>query len=248
MTTALLGFSLAATLVILAPGPDSMLVMRNTMRGGRRAGWVTACGTLSGLTIWALAAALGLSALLRVSHVGYDILRVCGAAYLIWLGVTSLARFRPARFRLARFRLARFRLARFRHTSRTEPAAEDGGTGAALPGRAGLSLAGPGAARPARAYLNGLLSNLLNPKISVFFMAFLPAFIPAGASAAGFSLVLGVWFIAETGLWLAVVAWLADRGVRWLRRPAVQRWVERVTGIVLIGFGLRLATESRRFA
>src|SRR5262249_31496936 len=131
-----------------------MLVMRNTMRGGRRAGWVTACGTLSGLTIWALAAALGLSALLRVSHVGYDILRVCGAAYLIWLGVTSLSR----------FRLARFRLARFRHTSRTEPAAEDGGTGAALPGRAGLSLAGPGAARPARAYLNGLLSNLLNPK------------------------------------------------------------------------------------
>ena len=94
MTTALLGFALASTLVILAPGPDSMLVMRNTMRGGRRAGWVTACGTLSGLTIWALAGALGLSALLRVSHVGYDILRFCGAAYLIWLGVTSLAHIR----------------------------------------------------------------------------------------------------------------------------------------------------------
>ena len=92
--TALLGFALASTLVILAPGPDSMLVMRNTMRGGRRTGWVTACGTLSGLTVWALAAALGLSALLRVSHVGYDILRFCGAAYLIWLGVTGLARFR----------------------------------------------------------------------------------------------------------------------------------------------------------
>jgi hypothetical protein len=58
-------------------------------------------------------------------------------------------------------------------------------------------------------------------------MAFLPAFVPARASAAEFSLVLGIWFIAETGLWLAVVAWLADRGVRWLRRPAVQRWIER---------------------
>ena len=80
MTTALLGFALASTLVILAPGPDSMLVMRNTMRGGRRAGWVTACGTLSGLAVWALAAALGLSALLRVSHVAYDVLRFCGAA------------------------------------------------------------------------------------------------------------------------------------------------------------------------
>jgi threonine/homoserine/homoserine lactone efflux protein len=79
-------------------------------------------------------------------------------------------------------------------------------------------------------------------------MAFLPAFVPAGASKSQFSLVLGAWFIAETVLWLAVVAWLADRGVRWLRRPRVQRWLERITGIVLIGFGLRLATESRRFA
>jgi threonine/homoserine/homoserine lactone efflux protein len=228
VTTALLGFALASTLVILAPGPDSMLVMRNTMRGGRRAGWVTACGTLSGLTIWALAAALGLSALLRVSHVGYDILRFCGAAYLIWLGVTSLAR--------------------FRRKSTAAPVAQAGGPAPAVPGLTVPGLAGPGAARPRRAYLNGLLSNLLNPKISVFFMAFLPAFVPAGASAAEFSLVLGIWFITETGLWLAVVAWLADRGVRWLRRPAVQRWIERVTGIVLIGFGLRLATESRRLA
>jgi len=228
VTTALLGFALASTLVILAPGPDSMLVMRNTMRGGRRAGWVTACGTLSGLTMWALAAALGLSALLRVSHVGYDILRFCGAAYLIWLGVTSLAH--------------------FRRKNTAEPVAQAGGSAPAVPGPTVPGRTGPGAARPRRAYLNGLLSNLLNPKISVFFMAFLPAFVPAGASAVGFSLVLGIWFIAETGLWLAVVAWLADRGVRWLRRPAVQRWMERITGIVLIGFGLRLATESRRFA
>ena len=228
MTTALLGFALASTLVILAPGPDSMLVMRNTMRGGRRAGWVTACGTLSGLTSWALAGALGLSALLRVSHVGYDILRFCGAAYLIWLGLTSLAH--------------------FRRKNTAEPVAQAGGSAPAVPGPTVPGRTGPGAARPRRAYLNGMLSNLLNPKISVFFMAFLPAFVPAGASAVGFSLVLGIWFIAETGLWLAVVAWLADRGVRWLRRPAVQRWIERVTGIVLIGFGLRLATESRRFA
>jgi threonine/homoserine/homoserine lactone efflux protein len=217
VTTALLGFALAATLVILAPGPDFMLVMRNTVRGGRRAGWVTGCGTLSGLTVWALAAALGLSALLRVSHIAYDVLRFCGAAYLIWLGVTSLVSFRR------------------KGVSGTKPAVD-------------VAALGQAPSRPGRAYLNGMLSNLLNPKISVFFMAFLPAFVPAGASAPRFSLVLSAWFIAETGLWLAVVAWLADRGVRWLRRPTVQRWLERITGIVLIGFGLRLATESRRFA
>jgi threonine/homoserine/homoserine lactone efflux protein len=209
VTTALLGFAAASTLLILAPGPDSMLVMRNTMRGGRRAGWTTACGTMSGLAIWALAAALGLSALLRVSQVGYDVLRFAGAGYLVWLGVTSLGLRR----------------------STAEPAAPAAGRG-----RSGTG---------GRAYVNGLLSNLFNPKISVFFMAFLPAFIPAGVSAARFSLVLGLWFIAETGLWLAALAWLASRGAQWLQRPAAQRWLGRITGIVLIGFGLRLATESR---
>ncbi len=210
MTTALLGFALASTLLILAPGPDSMLVMRNTMRGGRKAGLITACGTMSGLAIWALAAALGLSALLRVSHIGYDVLRFAGAAYLIWLGGSSLGLF--------------------------------GGKGA---GHAAAQRRSPGSPKRARVYLNGLLSNLFNPKISVFFMAFLPAFIPAGASAAQFSLVLGLWFIAETGFWLAVVAWLAGCGAQWLQRPAPQRWLSRFTGVVLIGFGIRLATAAR---
>src|SRR5215471_17980313 len=215
MTAVLLAFALTATLVILAPGPDSMLVLRNTLRGGQRAGWITTCGTMSGLAVWAVAAALGLSALLRVSHVGYDILRLAGAAYLIWLGATSLrCRRGPA-----------------------DPAA---------PGRTGEP-AGPPASRARgwRVYLNGLLSNLFNPKIGVFFVAFLPGFIPAGAPAPLFPLVLGLWFIAETGAWLATLAWMAARGAGWLRRSTVRRWLERVTGVALIGFGLRLATQAR---
>jgi threonine/homoserine/homoserine lactone efflux protein len=212
MTTALLPFALTSTLVILAPGPDSLLVMRNTLRNGRRAGWVTASGTLSGLLVWAVAAALGLSALLRVSHLGYDILRFAGACYLIWLGVNSLGLVR-----------------------RTRPA-----TGRGEPAGSAVSGAGWG-----RVYLNGLLSNLFNPKIGVFFVAFLPGFIPAGVPAAAFCLVLGLWFIAETGAWLGTLAWMVGRGIGWLRRPGVQRWLERVTGVALIGFGLRLATETR---
>jgi threonine/homoserine/homoserine lactone efflux protein len=214
MTAVLLAFALTATLLILAPGPDSMLVMRNTLRGGQRAGWITACGTMSGLAVWAVAAALGLSELLRVSHVGYDILRLAGAAYLIWLGVTSLRSRR--------------------------------GAAAAAAGGAGEPAGRPaGRARGWRVYLNGLLSNLVNPKIGVFFVAFLPGFIPARASAAAFSLVLGLWFIVETGAWLVALTWMVARGVGWLRGSAAQRWAERVTGIVLIGFGLRLAAETR---
>jgi threonine/homoserine/homoserine lactone efflux protein len=221
MTAALLAFGLTATLVILAPGPDSLLVMRNTLRGGRRAGWITACGTLSGLLVWAVAAALGLSALLRVSHVGYDVVRLAGAAYLIWLGATSLwPRRRP-------------------HAGAGGRPGTGGPTGE--PARAPAR----GPAGRGRVYLNGLLSNLFNPKIGVFFIAFLPGFIPARTSTAAFSLLLGLWFIAETGAWLAALSWMVARGAGWLRGSAVQRWAERVTGVVLIGFGLRLAAEAR---
>jgi threonine/homoserine/homoserine lactone efflux protein len=214
MTAALPAFALASTLLILAPGPDSLLVLRNTLRHGRRAGWVTATGTMSGLLAWAVAAAFGLSALLQVSHLGYDAVRLAGACYLLWLGVSSLW---PAR------------------GPQADPAAECAGPARPAPGAAGWR----------RVYLNGLLSNLLNPKIGVFFIAFLPGFIPAGSPAPLFPLALGLWFIAETGAWLATLAWMAARGAGWLRRSTVQRWLERVTGVALIGFGLRLAAQAR---
>jgi threonine/homoserine/homoserine lactone efflux protein len=208
MTAALVGFAVAATLLILAPGPDSMLVMRNCLRGGRRAGWSTAAGTLTGLLLWAVAATLGLSSLLAASRVGYDLLRLAGAAYLIWLGATSLWPRRRA----------------------AEPG-QDADRSAAV--------------RPGRAYLNGLISNLCNPKIGAFFVAFLPGFIPAGVSVQWFSILLGAWFATETAVWMGTLVWMVDRGVGWLSRPRVRRTLERVTGLVLIGLGLRLATETR---
>jgi threonine/homoserine/homoserine lactone efflux protein len=222
MTATLAAFALAATLVILAPGPDSMLVLRNTLRGGRRAGWVTAGGTMSGLLVWATAAAFGLSALLRASATGYDILRLAGAGYLAWLGITSLGLFR-----------------------RASPAAEASQPATPVPAaERGASGHGKGHGK-AQMYLNGMVSNLLNPKIGVFFIAFLPGFIPPRSPAPALSFGYGLWFVAETGIWLATLAWLAARGVGWLRRPAVQRRIERATGIVLIGFAVRLALEKR---
>ena len=218
MLAAMLAFALASTLLIVTPGPDTMLVMRNTLRNGRRAGWITTSGTMSGLLVWAVSAAFGLTELLRVSRLGFDIVRFAGAAYLIWLGVSSLG------------------LVRRKHADRGH--ADRGHVSPAIPARPAPAGWGP-------VYLNGLLSNLCNPKIGVFFVAFLPGFIPARVPATLFTLGLGMWFIAETGAWLAVLAWMVARGASWLRRSAAQRWLERATGVVLIGFGLRLATETR---
>src|SRR4051812_1030637 len=90
MGAALVGFAVASILIVLLPGPDTLVVVRSLLRGGRRRAVATVIGVLTGLTIWAVSASLGLSALLRASHTGYDVLRIVGAAYLIFIGVQSL--------------------------------------------------------------------------------------------------------------------------------------------------------------
>jgi RhtB (resistance to homoserine/threonine) family protein len=205
MAVTLLTFLAAATLIIVAPGPDTLLVTRNVFRRGRRGGLVTAAGTVTGLALWSVAAALGLSALLAASRVGYDVVRVAGGLYLIWLGVQSL---------------------------RSHGAVPDAPTEAPP-----MSMH--------RAYLSGVLSNLLNPKIGVFFVTFLPGFVPTGAPVGTTAALLGALFVVETALWLVVVVWLVGRGTGWLRRRGVRRWLDRVTGVVLIGFGVRVAAEVR---
>jgi RhtB (resistance to homoserine/threonine) family protein len=205
MTVALLTFLAAATLIILAPGPDTLLVTRNVFRRGRRGGLITAAGTVTGLALWSVAAALGLSALLATSRIGYDVVRVAGGLYLIWLGIQSL-RSRGAV-----------------PTPQTEAAPTP----------------------IHRAYLSGVLSNLLNPKIGVFFVTFLPGFVPPGAPVGATAALLGALFVVETGLWLVMLVWLVSRGTGWLGRRAVRQWLDRVTGVVLIGFGIRVAAEVR---
>ena len=205
MAVALLTFLAAAALIIIAPGPDTLLVTRNVFRRGRRSGLVTAAGTVTGLALWSVAAALGLSALLAASEVGYNVARVAGGLYLIWLGVQTL------------------------RSHGTAPATAT--EAASLPMH--------------RAYLSGVLSNLLNPKIGVFFVTFLPGFVPMGAPVGSTSALLGALFVVETALWLLVLVWLVGNGTGRLSRPGVRRWVDRVTGVVLIGFGVRVVADVR---
>lgn len=185
----MIGFLVVAVVVIVAPGPDFALTLRNTMTRGR--GLATALGVVTGQFVWVLATAAGLAALLVASRPAFETLRLVGAAYLIWLGLVTL--------------LSRG------HGTR--------------------------AARPGSPYRQGLLSNLSNPKMPVFFTSLLPQF---GASFAAL-LGHGVVFAALTLVWLAFVA----RAGGALRAPSVRRALDVVTGVVLVAFGLRLATERR---
>lgn len=222
MTAALLTFILAASLLVVLPGPDSLLVLRSILLRGRRTAVATCAGVLTGLAVWVAAAALGLSALLRASELGYTVLRLAGGLYLIALGVQAL---RSAR---------RVTAAGGEQVGAEQMAAEPAAR-KQVAGRSGILGVG---------YRAGLVTNLLNPKVGVFFVTFLPGFVPRGAPIGATSLLFGAVFVAEGALYFAILLFLAERVATALRRPTVRRRLDRLTGVVLIGFGIRLAAES----
>lgn len=91
----------------------------------------------------------------------------------------------------------------------------------------------------------GLASNLLNPKVGVFYITFLPQFVPVGVPMAGFSVLLTVLHVVLTGIWFGVLIVATVPLGRWLARPGVVTTMDRLTGLVFIGFGLRLALARR---
>lgn len=202
---AVLGFAVVALLLTVTPGLDTALVLRAAVTRGRRDASATALGVVAGVLAWGAAAAVGVSALLAASTVAYDVLRLVGAGYLVWLGGRIL-------WRLVRHRTA-----------------AAAGSVAAVPG---------GAWRSAR---TGLLTNLLNPKVGAFYVAVLPQFLPAGTSVLGMGVLLALVHAALSLVWFTVLVLGAVAARRWLQRPAVSRTVEGVTGVALLGYGLRLA-------
>jgi RhtB (resistance to homoserine/threonine) family protein len=204
---AFVGISL---LVIIAPGPDTVLVTKNAVVHGRDAALGTSLGVNTGLLIWTLAAAFGVAAVIRESAVAFTVLKLVGAAYLIWLGAQALR-------------------AAGRH------AASD-------PVRAGDPTRRVGARLGFR---QGLLSNLANPKIAVFFTTLLPQFVSPRQPVLVPFLLLGGLFVAITLVWLCSYALLAARISGVLTHPRIKAALDRLTGIVLIGLGVRLALERR---
>ena len=224
MRTAVLTFTLAAVLIVLLPGPDTLVVLRSLLRHGRARAALTVVGVLTGLAVWVTAAALGLSALLRASENGYTALRIAGACYLVWLGVSSL------------------------RARRSEGASPLGSPGFDGVGGVDVDTDLEPASSDRRVYLSGfgagLATDLLNPKVGVFFVTFLPGFVPHGEPIGLVSVLLGAIFIALTAAYFAVLLVLAGRVTGWMNDPRIRRRLDRATGVILIGFGIRLAVES----
>ncbi len=197
----LLAFLGVAIVVIVTPGQDTALTVRNTLGGGRRAGVRTACGVVLGQAVWAVAASAGVAALLVASEPAFVALKLAGAAYLIFLGAQSL--------------LAAVRRRAPVHAPRPAPAGNE--------------------------LRQGLLSNLANPKMAVFFTSLLPQF----GDSFVVLLALGLLFCLLTLAWLSAYAFAVARAGDVLRRPRVRRTIDAVTGLALVALGLRLADAKR---
>jgi threonine/homoserine/homoserine lactone efflux protein len=205
-----MGFLGISALVIVTPGQDTALTIRNTLLGHRRCGVVTALGVVTGQAAWALATGVGIAALVVASEPAFVALKLAGAAYLVVLGARALS----------------------------------GALGAGRPGRAAI---GEGSARrltPLAAYRQGVISNLGNPKMAVFFMSLLPQFT-SSADTSALVLVLGLVFCLLTLSWLTGYAVVVAKAGDVLRKPRIRRVLDGLTGAVLLGLGLRLVSEQR---
>ena len=200
-------FLTASLVVIVAPGPDNILVLTRGISQGRKAAMVSAAGASVGLVCHSVFAAAGLSALLAQSTLAFTVVKYAGAAYLIYLGAKAL--------------LSR--------------------EGFAVPGE-GRTI------RLGSVFAQGVASNVMNPKIAVFFLAYLPQFADAKAgSMAPQLLLLGLAFALLTWLIFSVLGYFSGSlGDLLARRPRFSDALRWLTGGVFIALGLRLALPEHR--
>lgn len=212
----LLLFIAAGLLLNLTPGPDVLYIVTNALRSGARAGMVAASGITAGCFVHIFAAALGVSALMAASATAFSLLKWAGATYLVYVGLRMVLAKAP-----------------------TEVAAQ-------APSETNWAAAGVSASPAAglkTVFFQGFWTNALNPKVALFFLAFVPQFIAPGVANKPLAfLLLGLLFNFN-GLWVnfgwaLAAAWLARR-VSAVRKG--MHWLERAAGLMFVGFGLKLA-------
>lgn len=215
MPQQLLPFLLVVAVLTVTPGPDMALVLRNGARGGSVAAWWTGLGCCAGIAVHASLAVVGLSALLAASATVYAVVKLVGAGYLLWLGGSALWQSRP---------------------SRRQPGTASAGPAESLPGDRAVDRSA--------AFRQGVLSNLFNPKIALLFLTLLPQFVSAGEPRLPTSAVLALVFLGIAVLWWRLFSLGVGALGGFLGRERVRLAFTRLTALVLVGLGLRVALDS----
>ncbi|MFY1696658.1 MULTISPECIES: LysE family translocator [unclassified Solwaraspora] len=204
----------AAAMVVL-PGADFTMVVRNAL-AGRRLGLATAGGVVSGLLLHSSLAALGIAALMIASGTAYRVIQFVGMGYLCYLGIRLLCS-RPV----------------------TEPSS-DQSVHSRNDVRSHRRLKGNGVWR---AYRQGLVTDVTNPKVFVFFASLIPQFVPTGVPVGPPTAMLALLIVLLAVIWYPTLAVTVDRAGGLLRQPVAARTLNVLTGLTLLGLSLHLATD-----
>jgi threonine/homoserine/homoserine lactone efflux protein len=217
-----LGVFAATVFVVNAtPGVDMMFTLAQTLRHGVAGGIAAALGIVAGCVVHTLVAAFGLAALLAASATAFALVKWAGAAYLVWLAIGMLRA----------------------GISANAPADDAGGRIGADEATPGRCVTGPGLGRLFR---QGLLTNVLNPKIAIFFLALLPQFIDAGAADKLIAfLFLGAWFVVQGALFMIAFVLLVAPLRRWNASPAWRRILNAAGAGIFVWLAARLALVER---
>ncbi|WP_026182363.1 LysE family translocator [Leeia oryzae] len=205
---ALILFTLTAALLTITPGLDTALVMSTSMRRGGRSGWVAGLGVCVGCLLWGLLVALGLGALLEASGKLYQLLKMAGALYLIYIAIQLWRR----------------------KESTADVESTDSGL---VQQQSDMQL-----------FRQGLLTNLLNPKIGIFYVTFLPQFIPPHVNVTAFSVLLASIHAIEGMLWFGLLAMLVGQSHKKLDMQRWQKPVDKLTAVVFMLFGGKLLWDK----
>jgi threonine/homoserine/homoserine lactone efflux protein len=202
---AMTAFFVASLCLALAPGPDNLFVLTQSALSGRGAGVMVMLGLCTGLVFHTAGVALGVAIIFQTSAIAFSVLKMLGAAYLIYLAWQAF------------------------HASAVE-----------------IQDAKNSDLRFWKLYRRGIIMNVTNPKVSIFFLAFLPQFAdPSRGPISLQMLLLGGLFILSTVLVFGGIALLAGTLGQWLNRSnRAQKYLNRLAGVVFVGLALKLASAK----
>ena len=202
----ILAFSLVASLLVMSPGPNGVLIAKTVPTSGRSAGFANVAGFVSAFYLHGALSVLGISIVLVQSATAFAIVKYLGAAYLCWIGLKALHD-------------------AFKGVEASERVA---------PARRQRTLV--------KAFAEGFLTNALNPKVSMFYLAAFPQFIKIGETSAASSFLLVFIHSMINAVWFGAMVVLFASLTRVARNGRFQRWLKGATGVVFVGFGVKLAS------
>ena len=203
----LLAYIPIAAMMVIIPGADTMLVMKNTLRYGPKAGRYNILGLATGLSFWTVIAILGLSVVIAKSVILFTTIKYLGAAYLIYLGVKSF------------FAKSMFSLDDMQSQAKNM------------------------ASSPKRYYktsfMQGSLSNILNPKTVLVYVTIMPQFLNLNGNINQQLIILASILTLLAVLWFLFLVYIIDYAKKWMKNSKFQKVFQKITGIILVGFGIK---------